>query len=285
MKVWRSCDLVPIFRAILSGAALVVPRPEREEWFTEWTSELWYLLDALPSNTHFSLPAVQAMRFCLGSFKDALWLRQNRPALSSNKSLRLRSPIHCMALLAFLAATTSSLALWEGVLEPPYTARQFLFGQFLILGIALLILPAITNFALGEYPVTVHSPARAARLRRWLFLGMKFALILPIVFCGTLDLAPIISSIGIQPHAMLVGYVLAFRWALVDQRRRCPVCLRLLTNPVRIGDASHTMLELYGTELVCLKGHGLLHVPEAPRSSYRAQQWLDLDRSWRELFS
>ena len=27
-------------------------------------------------------------------------------------------------------------------------------------------------------------------------------------------------------HARLQGRVFAFRWALIDQRRRCPVCLR-----------------------------------------------------------
>ena len=103
-----------------------------------------------------------------------------------------------------------------------------------------------------------------------------------IVFCGTLDVASV-TAMQIQPHGLLVGYVLAFRWALSDQRSRCPVCLRSLTNPARIGSASNTFLELYGEELMCLNGHGLLHVPEIA-TSYSTERWLHLDGSWATLF-
>jgi predicted neutral ceramidase superfamily lipid hydrolase len=160
-----------------------------------------------------------------------------------------------------------------------------MFGSLLVIGMALVLLPVTTTLALGEYPPTVHSPNKTARLHRWIFLAIKFALILPIVFCGVLDLAPIISSTGIQPHAMFVGYVLSFRWALIEQRRRCPVCLQLLTNPVRIGQLAHTLLDWYGTESMCPKGHGLLHVPESATISFNTQRWLYLDSSWRSLFS
>jgi len=40
----------------------------------------------------------------------------------------------------------------------------------------------------------------------------------------------------------------------------------------------------YGTEFLCLKGHGLLHVPEIP-TTYNTQRWMDLDASWGSLFS
>ena len=83
---------------------------------------------------------------------------------------------------------------------------------------------------------------------------------------------------------MIVGSVVGFRWVLVDQRRRCPVCLRLLTHATPIGEPSRTLLELYGTEQICTRGHGLLHVPEI-RSSYSEQRWLRLDSSWSGLFS
>ena len=86
-------------------------------------------------------------------------------------------------------------------------------------------LAATTSLALGEYPAGRHSPPRATRLRRWIFLAIKFPLLILIVFCGSLDLASIAST-QIQPHGLLVGYVLAFRWALMDQRKRSPVCLR-----------------------------------------------------------
>jgi hypothetical protein len=74
------------------------------------------------------------------------------------------------------------------------------------------------------------------------------------------------------------------RWILEDQRRRCPTCLRLLAKPVRIGHASRTLLEWHGSEFMCLRGHGLLHVPEQPSIWPGEQRWLDLDPSWSGLF-
>jgi hypothetical protein len=82
---------------------------------------------------------------------------------------------------------------------------------------------------------------------------------------------------------LLASSMLAARWVLLDQRRRCPVCLRSLTHPVHIGTPSETFLEWYGTESLCSRGHGLLHTPEVP-ASYSTQQWLSLDASWQELF-
>ncbi len=42
-----------------------------------------------------------------------------------------------------------------------------------------------------------------------------------------------------------------FRWILQDQRKRCPVCLRVLSNPARVGQASRNFLAWNGTELIC----------------------------------
>jgi len=184
-----------------------------------------------------------------------------------------------------VASITSLVALREAMLQPPYTGRAFLLGQLVLIAVALLILPSTTTFGLGEYPPTPHSPSWAARPRRWIFLLVKFALLVPIVFCGTLDFGLIIASTGVEPHAMLVGYILAFRWMLIDQRRRCPVCLEVLTGPVHIGQSSHTVLDWYGTELMCRKGHGLMHVPDTPTCSFSTQRWIYLDSSWRSLFS
>src|SRR5262249_13200059 len=137
-----------------------------------------------------------------------------------------------------------------------------IFAHSFMVAVAFLVMSATTPLSLGEYPAARSSPARAKRLRRRAFLAAKFGLILPIVFCGTLDLAGILSASSLQPHAALVGYVIAFRWALNDQRRRCPVCLRRLTESASIGRFSHNFLEWCGTELFCAKGHGLLHVPQ-----------------------
>jgi hypothetical protein len=141
---------------------------------------------------------------------------------------------------------------------------------------AILLLSATTSLSLGDYPTSRFSPPRAW-VRRWLFLSVKMALLLPILVCGLFGLATMFPP---SLQGWLLYVILALRWALDDQRRRCPVCLRYLSHPVRIGEASHTFLAWYGTELVCTRGHGLLHVPEIRTSCYAEQRWLYLDPSW-----
>jgi hypothetical protein len=165
--------------------------------------------------------------------------------------------------------------------------NTFLFTVFL----ALLALPATTSLPLGEYPDSPQNLSWSIKLRRWLFLAGKIALILPIVYIGSLDLAHLSPSIALSTSQLIQGIssfsacLFAFRWTLRDQRKRCPVCLRLLTNPARVGQPSRTFLAFNGTELICSGGHGLLHVPEISTSWYSTQRWLYLDPSWKSLFS
>jgi hypothetical protein len=283
MGDWFSLDAL-----ILRSAALLVPHWRRADWLAEWRSELWYVLQGSDPERR-SFWNRKAMFFCLGAFRDALWFRCNDRTPEPRQHLWLQSPLQCLLFLATLAGVATlfffrSSGTLDTLLRASQGHRERIFAHFLMILIASLTLPATTSLALGEYPGNPCSPARALRFRRWIFLALKFSLILPIVFCGTFDLAPIVSATGLQPHATLVGYALAFRWALIDQRRRCPVCLRLLANPATIGQPANTFLGWYGTELFCIKGHGLLHVPAIP-TSYSTQRWLDLDASWSCLFS
>ncbi len=166
------------------------------------------------------------------------------------------------------------------------------FGIFTFtLFLALLALPATTSLPLGEYPAKPHTLHWSIKLRRWIFLWSKLALILPTVYFGSLDLAhfsPNIApdtAISIQGIGSFCALLFAFRWTLRDQRKRCPVCLRLLTNPARVGQPSRNFLAWNGTELICAGGHGLLHVPEIATSWFSTQRWLYLDPSWKGLFS
>ena len=285
IRCFVNCAILHL--AILRSAGLLAPRRDRDEWLAGWKSELWYVLQR---SNHGAFGCWDVLCFSLGAFKDAMWLRRNNPDPDQSQTLWLQSPARCASLLAVLAAGTT-LFFFRGYSAgtAPAALFQHLYGQpvlahILVVIIALLILPATTTLTFGEYPATAQSPARVKRLRRWAFLVLKFALILAIVFCGAFDLAHLLNATAIQPHAALVGYVLGFRWVLLDQRRRCPVCLRLLANPTRIGCSAQTFLEWYGTEFVCMRGPGLLHVPEVETSCSR-QRWLDLDLSWSSLFS
>jgi hypothetical protein len=163
----------------------------------------------------------------------------------------------------------------------------FLFAIIL----ACLALPATTSLPLGEYRVSSRKMAWSKRLRRWCFLGCKLALLLPIVYFVSIDLAHLRP--GIDPftseYIQLVSSfsicLFGLRWSLRDQRQRCPVCLRKLTHPARVGQPSRTFLAWNGMELMCAGGHGLLHVPEMPTSWFSTQRWLYLDPSWEVLFA
>jgi hypothetical protein len=181
---------------------------------------------------------------------------------------RLGAPAPAAPRWTFESFECASLA--KGGMLLPYLLTTLL---------SILMLVASSTLSLGEYPAN-----RAVRHRRWIFFAMKAALLLPVVYFGSLDLASLVGA-GFQAHGFIVGTVVAMRWALADQRRRCPVCLRVLSNPTRIGGPSHVFLEWYGTELICVQGHGLLYIPEILTSCYSTQRWQYLDPSWSTLFS
>lgn len=160
--------------------------------------------------------------------------------------------------------------------------RPPMYVHLMIAALALLILPVSVPAGSGRYPSTSCTPRTTLVLRWWLFLVAKLSLVCMISFFGVLVLACILNA-PIQPHGWLVGHILVLRWGLVDQRKRCPVCLRTLTFPMRVGSLAQIFLAWHGTELTCAKGHGLLHVPEIS-TSYSADRWLHLDSSWAALF-
>jgi hypothetical protein len=169
----------------------------------------------------------------------------------------------------------------------PAPSTLYLFALIL----ALLALPAITTVSLGESSVNPQKTSWSTRLNRWSFFGAKIALQLPIVYFVSLDLAYGFTGLG-RERAAYVQLIFTFamslfglRWALKDQRQRCPVCMRRVTHPAHVGQASRTFLDWNGTEMMCMGGHTLLHVPSLPTSWFGGQRWLYLDTSWNFLFA
>jgi len=157
--------------------------------------------------------------------------------------------------------------------------------------LAFLALPAVTSVSLGEYTFASHKSSWSGRLYRWCFLSAKIMLVLAIAYVSSLDLA-YWHATSYSPAAEYVQLVASFticlfgmKWVLLDQRQRCPVCLRRVTNPARVGLASRTFLAWNGTELICADGHTLLHIPGSPTSWFSTQRWLYLDTSWDFLFA
>jgi hypothetical protein len=157
--------------------------------------------------------------------------------------------------------------------------------------LALLALPAITSVSLGEFSVSSHRPPWPKRILRWAYFAAKLALLLPIANFASLDVAywhASQHSSASEYVQLLVTFLICLfgiRWALLDQRQRCPVCLKKVAHPAQVGLASRTFLAWNGTELICTGGHTLLHVPGLPTSWFATQRWLYLDASWDFLFA
>jgi hypothetical protein len=244
----------------LRVASLLAPGDQRAEWMEEWRSELWYV------------PSCEATRFCLGAFRDAFWLRRNNASSWKWTGIHLESPVCCLALLAILSAMSISIAVHLPAAAPT--------GDLLDAGMGLLLLSCLflsSTLVIWRTPANRHPMPWAGRLRLGAFLVLKILLLEPLILAGFMVQIALGRFGGLIGLGFNAAFILALRWAIVDQRRRCPVCLRLLSNPVVIGTSSRTFLEWYGIELICSRGHGLLQTSEIS-SSYSGRWWLGASR-------
>jgi len=155
----------------------------------------------------------------------------------------------------------------------------------------LLLLAVIWSGRLNLYPR--HAGAVTA-CRWWLFLTAKSVLLLLILLSAVIEFTPepYVFPPGrttfIWETASLwifsVGCVLMLWWSLVDQQRRCRICLRRLILPAHVGTSGCLLLGWVGTELACPLGHGLLHVTETDVCWLDPARWTELDQSWELLF-
>lgn len=254
-------------QAILRTAALLAPSGQRAQWLDDWRSELWYV------------PPDEATRFCLGAFADAFWLRRNQAGGSRRDRSFLESPVRCLGILGAVAMASVFFAIrLAGKLPFPQDEHGADKAGAFVSMLFMYLLPAAISLVVGGSRPTPS----ARRLRGGIFLALKILFVLPILQCATLFVlvfTPFFSLV------IVLANILLFRWVFLDQRRRCPICLRLLAQPVRIGNSSQTFLEWYGAESVCSRGHGLLHDPDLVATYAAKAQWLKLDRSWSGLFS
>jgi hypothetical protein len=230
-----------------------------------------------------------------------IWLLESDAQLASGSSLRANGFLFAQLsdrglasmdgpgiTIAALDLADVSIDLYGGPIIAPVEGSWgiYKFAVFL----ALLALPAVTSVSLGDNHVSSHRPGAKQRTWRALFLLAKFLLVAAIGFYASLDLAYCsmtgYSAMGEMLQLMICFSIClaGFRWVVADQRKRCPVCLRRVTNPATVGLASRTFLGWNGTELICMGGHALLHVPSLPTSWFSGDRWLYLDSSWDFLF-
>jgi hypothetical protein len=100
-----------------------------------------------------------------------------------------------------------------------------------------------------------------------LFARIVPLLCLPSAICLELIVARahLVETGGIAPLASAIGWLMPMAgcgvllpWLFRDNKMRCPVCQHSLAQPVWIGSVGKTIFEPFGTEWLCLAGHGRL---------------------------
>jgi hypothetical protein len=166
-----------------------------------------------------------------------------------------------------------------------FLGLSFVVGTLLALGIALV------QFLRSWLQ---RGDSRGEAFRYWAFFPAKTILLLGLMAGMGAELAAR-NALTLQPSkfvlALLIDWasvlvtLLVLRWAILDQSRRCPVCLRRLALPASSGSWSSTLFEPATTELLCDQGHGSLRYGEAPTTLGEIRRWINLDDSWRELLA
>jgi hypothetical protein len=231
------------------------------------------------------------MSLAWGLAADAGWLW----AQSLQDSLRGSAAL-CVAVLLFNCLVCAAVVLIQagswGSFE--LALRGHFFG-----GYGFVVMPALFA-AMATYPVRTLRPDfsdtrgwLSARVRWNVFLAAKLALTVVLGFLGTaVVFGPMRGLLGhsnswladwLELAVSAVVVSAGLRWALLNQEQRCKRCLRLLSEPTRVGLASRNFLDWNGTELVCAEGHGRLHVAEMHGSWCWYDLWLELDSGRQRL--
>ncbi len=175
---------------------------------------------------------------------------------------------------------------WDTLVEvsPLPNRVRSVFASFgLALGLAVVVTMASSRVHLPKW-----NPRGA------IFFAVKTLLLLAVVLLAGLEFthAPFITMLGgtdlaaepLSAWLFLLGCTGVLVWSVRDQRARCRVCLRRLGLPTRVGCPGCLLLDWAGTELVCVEGHGMLHVPEMVSCWHEPEHWTSLDDSWQGLF-
>ena len=140
-------------RTALHIASLLVPAAEREDWTSEWFSELWHVRGSyLRIDETISLQGQgEIVLFCLGAFSDALCVRE----LALNSGPR-KHPIHGSAAQSLL--WLSAILLLCGVISSllPGVQAEREAARFLIHPNALIISEATDRSSKPSIPAGLY---------------------------------------------------------------------------------------------------------------------------------
>ena len=194
------------------------------------------------------------------------------------------------------------LTLAEGFAAAPAGSRPFreaalarVYAALGVPGYALLLLALLgaaqtLSLALALGPRRVRA---WVLIRSYLMLFVKAAPALGVLAVFWLAvresaaLSPISYFSGVASFFLMFVFALlcvAAVWqSLVDQRLRCPICLRKLTMPLPLGVIGSILFEIPGSEYICAYGHGTMFVPEPTSEGVRPPSWSEPRGLWADL--
>jgi hypothetical protein len=188
--------------------------------------------------------------------------------------------------LSAILQRNGAINTWDTLMEvsPLPNRVRSVFGSFgLALGLAIVVAMASSRLRLPRWNprAALFFAAKTLLLLAVVLLaGLEFTRAASITMLGGTDLAAEPLSVWL----FLLGCTGVLAWSVRDQRSRCRVCLRRLGLPTRVGCPGCLLLDWAGTELVCVEGHGMLHVPEMVSCWHEPEHWTSLDDSWQGLF-
>jgi hypothetical protein len=179
---------------------------------------------------------------------------------------------------------------WDSLIDVS-PVQQRVRDVFISFGFAVGMAAIITGVALrfrialfekgGLLQATFFCAKTGLALLAVLLLGLEFTHAPAITMTGGTDL----WAEPLSTWLFLMTSMGVLAWSMLDQRRRCRVCLRKLGLAAHVGCPGCLLLNWAGTELVCMDGHGMLHVPEMNASWNEPERWTELDESWDGLFA
>jgi hypothetical protein len=196
------------------------------------------------------------------------------------------SPAGAQAELAAIAQTSGVPGLDSLVEILPLQPRvRAVFGSFaLAMSLAMVIIATTLHVRLPEWTFLAacfFAAKTTMALGAVLLAGIEYTRAASITMLGGTDL----YTEPVSTWLFLLGSLGVLTWSIHDQRRRCRICLRRLGLAAHVGCSGSVLLDWAGTELVCIEGHGMLHVPEMASSWREPERWTALDDSWMGLFA
>lgn len=262
-----------VFRSVLRSASLFVPTKLRSAWRHPRDASLdglWTLAERgeLPGSEFAWLAW-----WCRDTVEDALFTRCGLFDIgrwAGSPSFVMAAPAFVLLLMALAThgfAITRSLA---NANQNRLVANLF---------------PIAFAFAVSAIAAAGRISLRGHSWRYGAFLFLKLlvlAVIIPLLWIeagaalrGAIANRTVrVLAGGLAPAIVFVAsFGWAVLWSLADQRQRCPVCLRRLVIPVRIGSWG-SVFEPATTEWICGAGHGSLCIPDL--ESGESGQWIEL---------